>query len=179
MIKVVAQDLWNGLLEWGYNRAIIGSGGLEKSSSLALRYADPSLSVEQQADSLIRRQQILAGSSGFITGLGGVISLPLAIPANLASVVFIQIRMITAIAYLGGFDIEDKEVKQMAFACMAANAALDILEKSSVKAGARLLRFTKGIPLAGGIIGGSIDVLSTAIIGRIAKKTFLSSNLSI
>lgn len=178
MVKAIANDLWNGLLEWGYSKAINGSGGMEKSSSLALRFADPLLTVSQQADLLIRRQQILAGSSGFITGLGGVLSLPLAIPANIASVAYIQIRMITAIAFLGGYDIEDKEVKHMALACMAANAALDILEKSSIKAGARLLRLTKGIPLAGGIIGGTIDVLSTAIIGRIAKKTFLP-NISV
>lgn len=174
MVKVIVQDLWDGLLEWGYSKAIKGSGGLEKASSLALKYSNPSLTVGQQVDMLIRRQQLLAGSSGFITGLGGVFSLPLAIPANLASVVYIQIRMITAIAYLGGYDIEDKEVKQMAFACMAANAALNILEKSSLKAGSKLLRFSKGIPLAGGIIGGSVDMLSTAIIGRIAKKTFLT-----
>ncbi|MFC6477484.1 EcsC family protein [Pseudomonas asuensis] len=69
-----------------------------------------------------------AGTSGFVTGLGGVITLPVAIPANVASVLYVQLRMISAIAYLGGHDPKDDRVKAMVFTCLAGNAAKDILK---------------------------------------------------
>jgi len=182
-MKEKSGSLWNDLMEWAYRRALTGSGGLDKASTLAMRFYHPSLTIDEQIDALVRRQKILAGSSGFLTGLGGIMSLPFTIPANLASVVFIQLRMIIAIAYLGGYDPEDEKVKTMAFACMAGNAAKDVVQEMSIQAGKRTTRkllqrtglanLGKAIPLAGGIIGGSIDVLATAIVARLARKTFI------
>ena len=51
---------------------------------------------------LIRWQNAKCATSGFIAGLGGSITLPVSIPANISSVLYIQIRMIAAIAYMGG-----------------------------------------------------------------------------
>jgi uncharacterized protein (DUF697 family) len=179
----INSSIWNNLLEWAYNKALRGTGGMDKASALAMRYADPSLTLNQQVDALIRRQKLLAGSSGFLTGLGGIMTLPFTIPANLASVVFIQLRMIAAIAFLGGHDLEDKKVKNLVFACMAGNAAKDIIQEISIQSGRRVTRrllarsgfakLGKMVPLAGGLIGGSIDVLATAIIGKLARKTFI------
>lgn len=176
-------SIWNNLLEWTYKRALNGTSGLDKASALAMRYSDPSLTLNEQVDALIRRQKFLAGSSGFLTGLGGIMTLPLSIPANLASVVFIQLRMIAAIAFMGGHDLEDKKVKSLVFACMAGNAAKDIIQEIGIQSGRRITRriiarsgfvkLGKAVPLAGGLIGGSIDVLATALIGKIARKTFI------
>ncbi|HLO91402.1 MAG TPA: EcsC family protein [Lentimicrobium sp.] len=174
MALTLTKNVWSSLLDWAYDKALKGGSGMDKASELAMRYSDPTLTIHQQVDALISRQKILAGSSGFITGFGGIMAMPFTIPANFASVLFIQIRMIAAIAYIGGFNLEDKEVKQLIIACMAGNAAKDvgftILRRYRGKG---IINLGKGIPLAGGIIGGSIDVATTAVLGRIARMTFI------
>lgn len=43
---------------------------------------------------LISNQILKCSSSGFLTGLGGVITLPFPLPANLMGVIYVQMRMI-------------------------------------------------------------------------------------
>lgn len=199
---------WTSLLDWAYDRVLIGSPGLEKASLLAQKYNIPGLTIDQQVNALIRRQKILAGSSGFITGLGGFITLPIAIPANIASVVYIQMRMIAAIAFIGGYDLEDRKVRSMVYTCLAGNAAKDILQEAGIRVGRNFTRrlisniserslasinqkvgfallkksgergfvnISKAVPLAGGIIGGTFDVVTTGLMGKLAHDTFIKA----
>lgn len=168
------KNIWSDILDWAYDRALKGGSGMDKASVLAMRFSDPSLTLHQQVNSLIQRQKILAGSTGFLTGFGGIMAMPFTIPANFASVLFIQLRMIAAIAFMGGYDIEDRKVKQMVIACLAGNAIKDIgFTLLRRYRGKGIINLGKGVPLAGGIIGGSIDVATTAALGRIARNTFI------
>ncbi|CUI84521.1 EcsC protein family [Achromobacter xylosoxidans] len=83
-------------------------------------------------------QNTKAATSGFVTGLGGIITLPVAIPANIASVLFVQVRMIAAIAHLGGYDVKNDKVKTLVYACLVANSAKDILKDVGVAVGNKL-----------------------------------------
>lgn len=58
--------------------------------------------VEEAAAALVRAQVVKCGTSGFVTGFGGLITLPLMIPANMSSVFYVQMRMIAAVAAMGG-----------------------------------------------------------------------------
>jgi uncharacterized protein (DUF697 family) len=95
-------------------------------------------SLHAQANSLIRWQNTKAGTSGFLTGLGGIITLPVAIPANVASVMYVQIRMIAAIAHMGGYNLNDDRVKSLVFLCLTGNAAKDILKDVGIVVGKKL-----------------------------------------
>src|SRR5271165_4272872 len=88
--------LLNGL-EWIYDRAVTGAPALDSASDLATSYRRRFLSDEDAVDALIKWQMAKAGTAGFVTNFGGVMSLPLTLPANLASVTYIQLRMIAAI----------------------------------------------------------------------------------
>ena len=90
--------------------------------------------------SLVSWQIAKATTAGFITGIGGILTLPVAIPANLAGVLYIQIRMIGAIAHLRGYDVRSDQVRTLAFACLAGSAALDILKDLGINIGAQLTR---------------------------------------
>ena len=57
--------------------------------------------VEEAAAALVRAQVVKCGTSGFVTGFGGLITLPLMIPANMSSVFYVQMRMIAAVAAMG------------------------------------------------------------------------------
>ena len=123
------------VLNWSYDKAVQGVAGLDSAYDLADDYLKQEGSLHAQANSLIRWQNTKAGTSGFLTGLGGIITLPVAIPANVASVMYVQIRMIAAIAHMGGYNLNDDRVKSLVFLCLTGNAAKDILKDVGIVVG--------------------------------------------
>lgn len=126
------------VLNWSYDKAVQGVAGLDSAYDLADDYLKQEGSLYSQANSLIRWQNTKAGTSGFLTGLGGIITLPVAIPANVASVMYVQIRMIAAIAHMGGYNLNDDRVKSLVFLCLTGNAAKDILKDVGIVVGKKL-----------------------------------------
>lgn len=125
-------------LEWAYEKAVNGVAGLDSAEEIANSYKNNSETLEEQANALIRWQNTKAATSGFVTGLGGIMTLPIAVPANLASVLYVQIRMIAAIAHLGGYDLKDDRVKTLVYACLVTNSAAEILKDVGVAVGKKL-----------------------------------------
>jgi uncharacterized protein (DUF697 family) len=143
------------VLDWAYDKAVAGLPGLNSAVELSESYLRQEGTLRHKANALIRWQNVKSGSSGFITGLGGFMTLPVAIPANLASVLFIQIRMIAAIAHMGGYDLRDDRVKSLVYACLAGNVAKDILQEIGINLGTRI---------------------TAHLIGRISEQTIISIN---
>ncbi|WOO36008.1 EcsC family protein [Anaerocolumna sp. AGMB13020] len=113
------------------------------SDQYLTKYRDPYIA----ADKLKINQIAKCGTSGFITGLGGVITLPIAIPANISSVIYIQLRMIACIAYIGGYDPSDDEVQTLAYVCLTGSAAADILKKAGINISEKItVNMIKKIP---------------------------------
>ncbi len=126
------------VLDWAYDKAVNGVTGLDSAKELADDYMKEGNSKIDQVNSLIRWQNTKAGTSGFLTGLGGIITLPVAIPANIASVMYVQIRMIAAIAHIGGHDLKNDSVKALVYACLTGNAAKDILKDIGIVVGRKI-----------------------------------------
>lgn len=126
------------VLDWSYEKAVNGIPGLDSASEMAEDYMKNNDSQIEQANSLIRWQNTKAGTSGFLTGLGGLITLPVAIPANISSVMYVQIRMIASLAYMGGHDLKDDRVKSLVYACLTGNAAKEILKDIGIVVGTKL-----------------------------------------
>lgn len=181
-------------LDWAYSKAVSGFTGVDSAYDLGNSYLQGNDSLEQQVDSLIKWQVAKAATSGFVTGLGGVMIMPLTVPANVASVVYVQIRMIAAIAYMGGHDIRSDRVRSLIYICMVGNGAKELLKDFSVKAGEKLATkviekvstklvsqvgekgitsLGKAIPVLGGVVGGSFDAVTTRIVGKVAKNIFI------
>lgn len=138
MSKEITQSKIMSALDWGYEMAVDGVPGLDTAEELAQSYMKNGGSKRDQVNSLIRWQNTKAGTSGFLTGLGGIITLPVALPANITSVLFIQIRMIAAIAVIGGYDIRDDQVKSLVYLCLAGNSAKDIVKGTGIVLGTKL-----------------------------------------
>lgn len=145
-------------MDYAYEKSIQGLPGMDSAEELANNYLKKEGSLTDKANSLIRWQNAKAGSSGFITGLGGFSTLPVAIPANLFSVLYFQIRMIAAIALMGGHDLRDDRVKSLVYACLAGNMAKDILQEIGITLGTKL---------------------TAQMIGNISEKAILSINQKI
>lgn len=186
-------------LDWAYSKAVSGFTGVDSAYDLGNSYLAQKGSLEDQVDSLIKWQVAKAATSGFVTGLGGVMIMPLTVPANIASVIYVQIRMIAAIAYMGGHDIREDRVKSLIYICMVGNGAKELLKDMSVKAGERLVAkiaekvstniasktgqksvtsLGKAVPVLGGVVGGSYDAITTRVVGKVAKKIFIDKQAS-
>lgn len=138
-MALISQESIVNALDWAYEKSVNGVAGLDSAIELAKSYEDGNNdSPYERANSLIRWQTTKAATSGFVTGLGGLITLPVAIPANIASVLYVQVRMIAAIAYLGGYDVKNDKVKSLVYSCLVANSAKDVLKDVGVAVGNKL-----------------------------------------
>ena len=95
---------------------------ISSARELADAYSKESGTPRAQASSLIRWQIAKTASSGFLTGLGGVLTILITLPADLGSAYFIQLRMIAAIAYMGGYDAKSEQVRTLSYVCLPALA---------------------------------------------------------
>lgn len=138
MVEKFTEDAIMRTLDFLYDKAVNGVAGLDSASEIAEGYMKDGGSKVDQANSLIRWQNTRAGASGFITGLGGIIVMPVSIPASIASVMYVQVRMIAAIAHLGGHDLKDDRVKVLVYVCMAGSAAKDIMKEVGIIVGRKL-----------------------------------------
>ena len=122
------------LLDVCYDKALQGVLPGEKSiEELAEDYLAKTSSREKAIDKLIGYQTVLCGTNGFITGLGGLLVLPVAIPTNVAGVIYVQLRMTAAIAYINGYDIYSDQVRTIAYACLTGSSAANILKNVGIK----------------------------------------------
>jgi hypothetical protein len=134
-----AMAIMMSALHWAYDRASSAIPGLGSAADLADSHlASSGGSTEKAIDNLIAWQIAYAGAAGFVTGLGGLITMPAAIPANLASTLLIQLRMLAAIAHLRGYQLTDDRVRTLAFICLAGSAGSAILQEFGVGLGTKL-----------------------------------------
>ncbi len=126
-------------LDLAYEKALKGLPGLGSAVDLAKSYMNNRNDPIKNADRLIKYQSVKAGGVGFITNLGGLLTLPVTIPADLSSIIYIQLRMIAAIAYMGGHDLRDDRIKTLAFACLLGNSAFEVLKEAGVTVGKKVV----------------------------------------
>ena len=130
------------------SRAIEGVGPLKPARELADDYrTDSHASDCERVNALIRSQALLNGAGGFLTGLGGVLTLPVTIPGALGASWAIQARMIAAIAELGGHDSRSDQVQTAILLCLIGNSAKNIVKGTGILIGEKLaLEAIKKVP---------------------------------
>jgi len=147
MNEKVTEGRMRRAMDWAYEASLNGLPGLPSVYELADSYRKNGGSKIQQANSLIRWQNSKAGTSGFLSGIGGLITAPVALPANITSVIYIQTRMIAAIALIGGHDLKDDRIQTLVYVCLTGNSAKDILKSTGVVIGNKVaMNAIKKIP---------------------------------
>lgn len=134
----LTQPMIMKLLDSAYEASLNGLPGFDSSEELAESYLRTSNSTHEASDRLVKWQIAKCGASGFISGLGGIITLPVAVPANIGSVIYVQMRMIAAIAYIGGYDIYDDSVKSLVYICLCGKGASDIVKEAGIQIGKKI-----------------------------------------
>ncbi len=117
-----------------YNLAVTGNGSFGDSiQELADEYVERYGRTEKAIDKMVSNQRLKCTATGFVTGLGGLVTLPITIPADLASSLYIEIRMIAAVAAIRGYDINSDEVKTLVYLCIVGNSVGDVLKQAGLK----------------------------------------------
>ena len=96
-------------------------------------YLSKNENVEQAVKSLINNSIVKCGTSGFLTSFGGFATMIATLPANITSVMYVQLRLCCAIATMSGYDIHSDQVQTLIYACLTGSAATEILKSSGIK----------------------------------------------
>lgn len=184
-----------------------GVGPLAPARDVAEEALAMHATPEAAIDAIVRDHTRLAAVNGFVTGLGGFIMLPVAVPANVLGFYTLAARMVAAIAHIRGHDVALPETRLAVLAALTGDDIGKLLSKAGMvlpaggvtaawlrrmapslgtmvnkAVGFRLLvgtgeralvRLGRAIPLAGGMIGGTVDVTFIRSIARHARAEFL------
>jgi len=209
---LISQEDIMKILNNCYQKSLDGIPNISPSiEQLANEYLEKHSTKEKAAKAMITNQIVKCTTSGFITGFGGIIMLPVAIPTNVGSVLYVQMRMIACCAYMAGLDLKSDQTQTFVYACLAGVTVNVLIKQVGIKFGVKLanglikkvpgkvltkinqkvgFRFitkfgTKGLvnlgkllPGVGAVVGGSLDLVETKIIGKRAYKWFLESDFS-
>ena len=87
---------------------------------------------------MLKTQIAKCTTSGIATGFGGAITLPVTIPANIGSVLYVQMRMIACAAYMGGYDLHSDQVQTFVYACLAGVSVNEVVKKFGIQFGQKV-----------------------------------------
>jgi hypothetical protein len=112
------------LADWITDRSIAGISPLSSASDLATRYLIDQgyANNDKRVDALIRWETSKNFTAGFVTGLGGVLTLPITVPGSVAASWLIQARMAAAIAAIYGHDPRSDKVRTVVLLALVGDA---------------------------------------------------------
>lgn len=144
---------------------IDGQGPLASAIELAERARASSRNDEEAVDHLVRSSVIFGSAGGFVTGVGGFSSAPLAISANVVEFYVQAARMVGAIAILRGHDIGQTPVRQAVLHTLVATQTDSVLTRAvSASRGGAVPR-----KLLGFLPSGALLVANKAIGFRVLR----------
>lgn len=126
---------------------------------------------EKAVRRLIRSHRRGVTAGGFLTGLGGVITLPVLLPTNVMEFYIQATRMVGAIAVVRGYDLDDEEIRVRVLAALLAEESGEVLR--GIGLGPVAGAAARGV--AGRFTGSPTSAVISALGGRMLKRFGLRS----
>ena len=123
-------------------KGLKGLGPLSSAESLATEYlidADYG-DDDRRVAALVRWETAKNFTTGFLTGLGGFVTLPVAVPSALAASWVLQARMSGAIARIYGHDLDAERTRTSILLSLAGDVARQAMKDLGLDVGDRLTR---------------------------------------
>lgn len=141
--KGISQEDIMALLDSCYEKCLNGIPYVSPPvSELANDYLDKYPTKQQACKAMLNNQIIKCTTSGFITGFGGAITIPVSLPANISSVLYVQMRMIACTAYMAGFELNSDQTQTFVYACLAGVSVNALVKQAGIKFG---VKFANGL----------------------------------
>lgn len=137
--KMIKQEDVMNLLDSCYEKCLNGVSMVSPSvEEMANDYLNKYPTKEEACKAMLNNQIVKCTTSGFVTGFGGFIVMPIAIPANISSVIYVQMRMIACTAYMAGYELNSDQTQTFVYACLAGVALNNALKQVGIKVGIKL-----------------------------------------
>ena len=141
--KTISQEDIMSLLDSCYDKCLHGVPKVSQSlEDLAEDYLKKYDTREDACRAMLNNQIIKCTTSGFITGFGGIITMPVTLPANIGSVLYVQMRMIAGVAYMSGYELNSDQTQTFVYACLAGVAVNELIKQAGIKFG---VKFANGL----------------------------------
>lgn len=157
------------------NQAIHGVGPLAGAAAAAdKQLAEQHGNVDKAIHEVIENNVRLAGAQGFLTNIGGLVTLAVAIPVNVTGLAVVQCRMVAGIAHLRGYDIEDARVRNAILACiLGEDVVRAALSKKKIPASPYGIATAAAYdPVLNEVMAAEV---TTELIGRAAGKRLVGA----
>ena len=156
-----------------YPKVLDGLPALGTPQDLAASVRQAGGSPDEQVDRLVRRHIALSSATGFVTGLGGWLTLPITLPADLVGVATLQLHMAASVAALAGHDPTLPVNRERVIACLIGSGPADesrdaeqeVIDRTALKVAERGLNFV--LSNAGQLLSWGTQKVVT---GRIKRK---------
>lgn len=135
-IESKALKLVNSIID----KAIDGIPGFKNPNQIAVEYLEKYKDKDKAVDALIKWETTKNFSTGFFSGLGGIITLPVTVPSALLSSWIIQARMAAAIATIYGHDINHEQVKTFVILSIIGDSAKEPLKTVGIQIGEKITK---------------------------------------
>ena len=127
----LAPGLTSSFVHQALDKAIAGVGPLPSAASAAdKQLAEQHGDVERGIHEVIENHVRYAGAQGFLTNIGGLVTMAVTVPLNLSGLALIQCRMVAGISHLRGYDLADPRTRDAILACLLGEEKILRMVKS-------------------------------------------------
>ena len=118
-VSRVAPEMTTSFVHEALDRAIRGVGPLPGAAAAAEKQLQEQRGdVEAAIKELIENHVRYAGAQGFLTNLGGLVTMAVTVPTNISGLALIQCRLVAGITHLRGYDLDDRRVRNAILTCL-------------------------------------------------------------
>lgn len=111
-IAELAPGLTASFVREALHRAIAGAGPFPPAARAAdKQLAEQDGDVDKAIHEVIENHVRFAGAQGFLTNIGGLVTMAFTVPTNITGLAVVQCRMVAGIAHLRGYDLDDPRVR--------------------------------------------------------------------
>ncbi len=168
----VAPSVTASAIHRALDRAIHGVGPLEGAAAAADKQLEEQEGdVDKAVHELIENHVRLAGAQGFLTNIGGLVTVAVTVPTNIAGLALIQCRMVAGIAHLRGYDLEDQRTRNAILAALLGEERVLALIKKKKLPGTPMALATAPVhdPHLSDVLANEV---ASELVTKVAGKRF-------
>lgn len=160
-----------------FDLGLDGRGPLRSAAQVAEKALLDRGSVEVAVRVIARQTTMRGAIGGFVTGVGGFVTMPIALPANVLEFYVQATRMVGAIATLRGHDIDDERIRTAVLLTLVGAKSDEVLKKAGMATGGgrvTLLALRKLPPAALMIVNKAVGFnlmrgVGTKVLSRLGR----------
>lgn len=126
----------NRLVQTLLNVGLDGNGPIDSAKQVADEALKSEGSTEDAIKKVARKHMMGGAAGGFATGLGGFVTMPVALPVNVFEFYVQATRMVGAIASLRGYDLSEPQIRTAVALTLVGSHSDEVLKKAGMTTGA-------------------------------------------